>query len=179
MSNWFFFFTTSWGLPFTIYVVIQIIAAIKLRGLKRIMVLLPVPIMLIVIAVTFYGYQQQSNLWPIYLIFVSPLAILYVAIMWLVISFKKQNHHYEKQRAVACFKINKRLRNLILKIDMLFLDHHNNNQQVLADGQGKLKVSGTFFFTTPPEFVQSSCPATALCDGGLIFVFRAFDPKIR
>ena len=89
MSNWFYFFTTSWGLPFTIYVVIQIIAAIKLRGLKRIMVLLPVPIMLTVIAVTFYGYQQQSNLWPIYLIFVSPLAILYVAIMLLVISFKK------------------------------------------------------------------------------------------
>ena len=72
-----------------IYLVIQIIAAIKLKGFNRVIVALPAPVMLIVVMVTFYGYQQQWNLWPIYLIFISPLAILYVAIMWLFVTSKK------------------------------------------------------------------------------------------
>ena len=73
-----------------IYLVIQIIAAIKLRGVGRIIVLLPIPIMLIVIAVSIYGYLQEWNLWTIYLIFITPLAILYVVIVWLIFVFKKR-----------------------------------------------------------------------------------------
>ncbi|HEG43075.1 MAG TPA: hypothetical protein ENH94_03395 [Phycisphaerales bacterium] len=91
MLNWLGFFTVSWGASFTGYIIIQIIAAMKLRGLGRIIVLLPAPVMLIVIAVSFYGYQQEWNLWPIYLIFVSPLAILYVAITWWAFTIKNRD----------------------------------------------------------------------------------------
>ena len=82
ISNWISFFLTSWGLSFTVYLILQIGAILSLQGRMRKLVALPIPIMALVIITTIVGYKQQSNLWPIYLIFVSPIAILFVGTTW-------------------------------------------------------------------------------------------------
>ena len=84
MKNWILFFLTSWGIPFTIYLILQIGATLSLRGNKRKIALLPIPTMVLVAIATIIGYRQESNLWPIYMIFISPLAALFVGVVWLV-----------------------------------------------------------------------------------------------
>lgn len=84
IGNWILFFLTSWGLSFTVYLILQIGAILNLQGKMRNFVMLPLPIMALIIIVTIVGYQQQSNLWPIYLIFVSPLAVLFVGTVWAI-----------------------------------------------------------------------------------------------
>jgi hypothetical protein len=37
--------------------------------------------MLPVVVLTFQAYRQQSNLWPILLLFASPLALLYLIVL--------------------------------------------------------------------------------------------------
>ena len=84
IGNWILFFLTSWGLSFTVYLILQIGAILNLQGKMKKLALLPIPIMALVIIVTIVGYQQQSNLWPIYLIFVSPIAVLFVGTVWAI-----------------------------------------------------------------------------------------------
>ncbi len=82
--NWILFFLYSWGLPFTIYLILQIGSILNLRGTKRKIAMVPIPAMILVVVATIVGYQQESNLWPIYLIFISPFAALFVGLIWLV-----------------------------------------------------------------------------------------------
>lgn len=89
MLNWFYFFTISWGLPFTIYVILQIFVIIVPFKATRILLLIPAPIMLLIIIHAIYGYHQQWNLWPIYLILKTPLAIIYLVLVWSISAWKK------------------------------------------------------------------------------------------
>lgn len=82
IREWIPFFLT-WGAPCTAYVVIQVIAAVRLRGKYRLICLVPVLPMLVVGALTVSAYRQQSNLWPILLIFAGPVAFLFVAGVWI------------------------------------------------------------------------------------------------
>ncbi|HRH82385.1 MAG TPA: hypothetical protein PLW81_15195 [Thiobacillaceae bacterium] len=80
--DWIRFFLAGWGLPFTTYVVIQILAVWFVRGRAKIMVAMPVPVMVLVLSFTIAAYQNSSNLWPLLVIFSSPVAILYIAVTW-------------------------------------------------------------------------------------------------
>lgn len=83
------FFFTGWGLGFTAYVVVQVVALLALRTTRRRRIaLLPAPVMLGVVLWTIYAYQAESNLWPIVMIFASPLAAIAVLALWITMSFE-------------------------------------------------------------------------------------------
>jgi hypothetical protein len=77
-GDWLRFFLAGWGLGFTAYAIAQIAVPWLSHGRYRTWAFLPAPVMLVVVAVTANGYLAQSNLWPIWLIFISPLAFLYL-----------------------------------------------------------------------------------------------------
>lgn len=66
------------------YVVLQVLAARSMRGRARRIVLLPLPLMAVVAIATAKAYAEGSNLWPIWLILVSPLASMYLAGFWVI-----------------------------------------------------------------------------------------------
>jgi hypothetical protein len=80
--DWIPFFTFGWGIGFSVYVVLQIVAALAVRGKYRALVVLPMPFMVGVAVWTVYAYSQDGNLWPIAMIFASPLAAVAVSILW-------------------------------------------------------------------------------------------------
>ncbi len=82
--EWLLILLGPWGWMFDVYVVMQIIAAIKLRGLGRWLSLLPVPIMLYVLWITGQAYHLDSNIWPIMLILASPIAVAYLIFSFLI-----------------------------------------------------------------------------------------------
>ena len=88
---WLAFFVGGWGSFFTAYVLGQILALLLLRGRIRKWAFLPVPLMLIVIAITVQAYASRSNLWPIWLILISALALLYLATLCGISALRKQS----------------------------------------------------------------------------------------
>jgi hypothetical protein len=80
--GWVMFFCT-WGLPFIIYLSLQIAAVIRLRGARRLVSIIPMLPMVGVVAVTISAFREQSNLWPILLIIASPFAALFIAVVCL------------------------------------------------------------------------------------------------
>jgi hypothetical protein len=70
--------------PFTVYIVLQIVAVVRLRGVSRAVSLVPVLPMAFVMAVTIEEYRHHSNLWPIGMIFGSVVAALFLAALILV-----------------------------------------------------------------------------------------------
>ena len=85
--SWLRFWLWSWGLPFTLYVVAQVVALVRLRGAARIWVTLPVPFMAWVLYYTFDALAQKANLWPIVLIFTGPVALAYVLAVAAIVFF--------------------------------------------------------------------------------------------
>lgn len=77
------FFIGGWGLGFAIYVVLQLVTVVSIKRNWRVIAMLPVPIMIGVLLWTIYAYRSGSNLWPIVMIFASPLAILGVLVIWI------------------------------------------------------------------------------------------------
>jgi len=82
------FFLSGWGLGFSAYVVVQVLALLALRTSRRRRIsLLPAPVMLGVLLWTAYAYNADSNLWPLVMIFASPVAVIAVLAigiaMWL------------------------------------------------------------------------------------------------
>jgi hypothetical protein len=69
-----------WG-GVLVYPILQIIALSGSKGYMRILALLPLAVMAIVFAVTIIGFVQESNLWPIFLIFTSPVAVIYLFVL--------------------------------------------------------------------------------------------------
>jgi hypothetical protein len=63
------------------YPILQIIAVSGSRGIMRVLALLPLAVMAIVFSVTIMGLIQESNLWPIFLIFISPVVLIYLFIL--------------------------------------------------------------------------------------------------
>jgi hypothetical protein len=76
------FLLAGWGLPFTVYVFAQVFVPIRLRGAWRWLSLLPVPIMAYVVYATVAAFKQQSNMWPILLILVSPVAAFFLVLLF-------------------------------------------------------------------------------------------------
>jgi hypothetical protein len=76
------FFLTGDGVGFAIYVVVQCLAAIAIRGRRRWLALLPVPFMVAVFLWTVFAYRSDSNLWPLVMIFASVAAVVAVAVLW-------------------------------------------------------------------------------------------------
>ncbi len=73
------FFIGGWGSSFTAYVILQAIALVTLKRWLRVLAMLPIPFMLALAFATFSAYRQDSNMWPLFMIFLSPVALLYVA----------------------------------------------------------------------------------------------------
>jgi hypothetical protein len=82
---WSTFFLAGWGLPFTLYVIAQVIAVIRLRGQARIWAAVPIPFMVWVLYATLAAFGQNSNLWPIVMIVTSPVALAYVLLAGMVV----------------------------------------------------------------------------------------------
>jgi hypothetical protein len=81
-QSWIWFTTGGWGFPFTLYVCAQLLSLLFLRGRARRLALIPIPLMGLVLAVTCLGYLARSNLWPIWLMLISPVAALYLVVLW-------------------------------------------------------------------------------------------------
>jgi hypothetical protein len=87
------FFLGGWGLGFTAYVVVQVVALLALRkSSRRNLVLLPAPFMLGVLLWTVYAYQADSNLWPIVMIFASPMAVIAVLVTSIALRLTGRRH---------------------------------------------------------------------------------------
>jgi hypothetical protein len=82
--QWAQFFLSQWGLPFTFYVALQVLATANLRGTGRIISLIPALLMAIVLGLTIAGYMQHSNVWPLFLFIPSLFAIGFVGVVWFV-----------------------------------------------------------------------------------------------
>jgi uncharacterized membrane protein (DUF2068 family) len=67
-----------------IYIPLQIYALAKWKGEWRMASLFPLLIMVPVYAITYRGSVQHGNLWPVIMIFVSPIAVL--LLVWLAVA---------------------------------------------------------------------------------------------
>ena len=83
MTDWVRFFALGPGLPFAAYVVLQIVALIKLRGAWRIAVVLPIPFVVWTVVSTVEAYEAESNLWPLGLMGGGGFAALFVVLVLL------------------------------------------------------------------------------------------------
>jgi hypothetical protein len=81
----FFVLITNLFSPVLLYIFLQTWALIKLRGQRRVFAAVPLLLMIPTIIFSLQLLSQGSNLWPLYLILVSPFACL-----WLWIAFKLQ-----------------------------------------------------------------------------------------
>ena len=63
------------------YVVVQIIVLRRASGVGKVAAALPVLVMVPVLVLTVVNLALEKNLWPIFLLFASPLALLYVVIV--------------------------------------------------------------------------------------------------
>jgi hypothetical protein len=82
MTDWLRFFTLGWGLPFTVYVVLQVVAVLGVRGKYRVFVLFPALIGLSIIVWTIHSYRDGGNLWPLAMIYGGPVAAILVIALW-------------------------------------------------------------------------------------------------
>ena len=64
------------------YAVLQLVAAVTAPRKHRYLVLAPMLLMIPLVVHAIVALHAESNLWPIGLIFGSPLAILWVAVIW-------------------------------------------------------------------------------------------------
>ena len=83
-SFWIAFFFAGLGLPFTLYVILQVLGLFLLKGKARLVLLILAAVMGLVVIIAVLAYLEESNLWPIWLIFCSPAAIVCIAIVWLL-----------------------------------------------------------------------------------------------
>jgi hypothetical protein len=100
LSAWASFFLTGWGAPFTFYVLAQTAAIVFLRGRLRRWAAASIPVMALVLAVTIVALIQESNLWPIWLILASPIALVYLAAV-LIAGFFTRRRESQSEDASA------------------------------------------------------------------------------
>ena len=60
------------------YVVLQVVALMRSSDGSRVAAVLPLFVMVPVFALTAVALVQESNLWPLLMLFASPVALLYV-----------------------------------------------------------------------------------------------------
>lgn len=85
--QWALSFAMIWSAPG--YLVLQALALWRLRGGWRLAAAIPAVPMALVLAYTVVAYRAGSNLFPLVLIFTSPLALLYLLIV-LFVRWKRQ-----------------------------------------------------------------------------------------
>lgn len=62
------------------YVVVQVVALFRSAGSSRLVAALPLFVMLPIFVLTVVSLVQESNLWPLVLLFASPVALVYVTV---------------------------------------------------------------------------------------------------
>ncbi len=79
------------GMPFDLiwltilaYVVVQVVALMRSSRGSRLAASLPLFVMVPVFVYAAVGLVQGSNLWPLLMLFASPIALLYVAVVALM-----------------------------------------------------------------------------------------------
>jgi hypothetical protein len=91
ITGWLTFLFAGWGTFFTVYLIVQVATLFTLRRPFWYFAVIPAPLMVLVVIVTIQALLQASNLWPIILIFASPLALLYLLVVG-AIGLIKQEH---------------------------------------------------------------------------------------
>jgi hypothetical protein len=71
------------------YMVLQIVVIWRSSGFARWIAALPVVIMVPIFILTAMALLQDSNPWPLLLLFASPVALLYVAVVALFVLTRK------------------------------------------------------------------------------------------
>jgi hypothetical protein len=89
--GWLTFLLAGWGSFFSAYIVVQALTLLALRGPHRYFAAITLPVMGVVVAITLEALRHASNLWPIYLIFASPLALFYLLAVGIT-GLKQQAH---------------------------------------------------------------------------------------
>lgn len=79
-----------WG-GVLVYPILQFVVIKRTSGGWRVLAYLPLILMVIVFITTCVGFYQQSNLWPLLLILVSPLVLVYLVILLVVQSVILRN----------------------------------------------------------------------------------------
>jgi peptidoglycan/LPS O-acetylase OafA/YrhL len=80
------------------YPILQFIAVKRMRGGWRVLAYLPLILMAFVFLITIVGFYQQSNLWPLILILVSPLVLVYLVILLVSHSFVVRGNNEEQKQ---------------------------------------------------------------------------------
>lgn len=85
------------GMPFDLiwlavsaYVVLQVLVMMWSSGKTRVAAALPILVMVPVFAMTIVGFVQENNLWPLLLLFASPVALVYVVVVALVVRLNRK-----------------------------------------------------------------------------------------
>jgi len=86
-----------WG-GVLVYPVLQFIAVKRMRGIWRVLAFLPLILMAFVFAITIIGFYQESNLWPIVLILVSPLVLVYLVVLLVTHAFVVRGKNEEQKQ---------------------------------------------------------------------------------
>jgi hypothetical protein len=92
------FFALIWGSVLA-YVVLQLYALVRCKGWWRGTALVALLGMTPVVWITIIGYNEESNLWPIFLILASPVAVAYLAVLLLVHRFTQVRRTLEQPAA--------------------------------------------------------------------------------
>jgi len=80
------------------YPILQFIAVKRMHGGWRVLAYLPLILMAFVFLITVVGFYQQSNLWPLVLILVSPLVLVYLVILLVSHSFVMRGKNEEQKQ---------------------------------------------------------------------------------
>jgi hypothetical protein len=65
------------------YIILQFVVIWRSSGPSRWVAALPLVVMVPIFILTVVALLQESNLWPLYLLFASPVALLYIVIVGL------------------------------------------------------------------------------------------------
>ena len=65
------------------YIILQFVVIWRSSGPSRWVAAVPLVVMVPVFVLTGVAYAQESNLWPLWLLFASPVALLYVVVVGL------------------------------------------------------------------------------------------------
>jgi hypothetical protein len=63
------------------YVVAQVVVLVRPSGPSRVVAAVPMVVMVPIFLLTIVAYTQGSNLWPLWLLLASPVALLYVVVV--------------------------------------------------------------------------------------------------
>jgi len=82
LSKILFLLLAPWAWPVIAYAIAQVYVLVRLRGRHRLLAMLPLPFALVALVGAYLGYRGGANLWPVPLIFGSPAALVYLALLW-------------------------------------------------------------------------------------------------